>query len=80
MSGNSNVQFGVLRGKNLGLVELATNIKNKLFCGMKNFMQRYIFFTHLFFLGFFVCFGFLRKISPELTAANAPLFAEEDWP
>ena len=27
------------------------------------------------------CFFFLRKISPELTAANPPLFfAEEDWP
>ena len=26
-------------------------------------------------------FFFLRKISPELTsAANPPLFAEEDWP
>ena len=24
-------------------------------------------------------FIFLRKISPELTAANPPLFAEEDW-
>ena len=23
---------------------------------------------------------FLRKISPELTSANPPLFAEEDWP
>ena len=23
---------------------------------------------------------FLRKISPELTAANPPLCAEEDWP
>ena len=23
---------------------------------------------------------FLRKISPELTTANLPLFAEEDWP
>ena len=23
---------------------------------------------------------FLRKISPELTTANPPLFAEEDWP
>ena len=23
---------------------------------------------------------FFRKISPELTAANPPLFAEEDWP
>ena len=22
----------------------------------------------------------LRKISPELTAGNPPLFAEEDWP
>ena len=34
-------------------------------------------------VGFFVfCFlFFLRKISPELTsAANPPLFAEEDWP
>ena len=26
----------------------------------------------------FVCF--LRKIDTELTAANPPLFAEEDWP
>ena len=26
-------------------------------------------------------FFFLKKISPELTsAANSPLFAEEDWP
>ena len=25
-------------------------------------------------------FFFLRKISPELSAANPPLFAEEDWP
>ena len=25
-------------------------------------------------------FFLLRKISPELTAANPPLFAEEDWP
>ena len=25
-------------------------------------------------------FVFLRKISPELTAASPPLFAEEDWP
>ena len=25
-------------------------------------------------------FFFLRKISPELTTANPPLFAEEDWP
>ncbi|WP_220492936.1 hypothetical protein, partial [Klebsiella pneumoniae] len=29
-------------------------------------------------LSFF--FFFLRKISPELTTANPPLFAEEDWP
>ena len=29
------------------------------------------------FLSFFF---FFRKISPELTAANPPLFAEEDWP
>ena len=28
----------------------------------------------------FMLFVFLRKISPELTAANPPLFAEEDWP
>ena len=26
----------------------------------------------------FVCF--LRKMSPELTTASPPLFAEEDWP
>ena len=23
--------------------------------------------------------SFLRKMSPELTTANPPLFAEEDW-
>ena len=27
-----------------------------------------------------IYFFFLRKISPELTAANPPLFAEEDRP
>ena len=27
-----------------------------------------------------ILFLFLRKISPELTAASPPLFAEEDWP
>ena len=31
--------------------------------------------------GFLQClFFFLRKTSPELTTANPPLFAEEDWP
>ena len=24
-------------------------------------------------------FSFLRKISPELTAVNPPVFAEKDW-
>ena len=28
----------------------------------------------------FFFFFFVRKISPELTSANPPLFAEEDWP
>ena len=28
----------------------------------------------------FRLFFFFRKISPELTATNPPLFAEEDWP
>ena len=32
-----------------------------------------------FFLSFFLSF-FVRKIGPELTSANPPLFAEEDWP
>ena len=27
-----------------------------------------------------ILFYFLRKISPELTTANPPLFAKEDWP
>ena len=35
-----------------------------------NFLQLYSLFY----------FFFLRKIIPELTAANPPLFAEEDWP
>ena len=29
---------------------------------------------------FFLYFFFLRKISPELTTAGPPLFAEEAWP
>ena len=29
---------------------------------------------------FYYCYYFLRKISPELTTANPPLSAEEDWP
>ena len=33
-----------------------------------------VFFKKHFF------FFLLRKISPELTAGNPPLFAEEDWP
>ena len=28
----------------------------------------------------FLLFFFVTKISPELTTANPPLFAEEDWP
>ena len=33
------------------------------------------------YFGFILFIVFLRKISPELTsAANPPLFAEEDWP
>ena len=36
---------------------------------------------HKFYSPFPHFFFFLRKISPELTsAANPPLFAEEDWP
>ena len=31
----------------------------------------------VYFLSRFI---FLRKVSPELTTANPPLFAEEDWP
>ena len=33
-----------------------------------------------FYKWLFFSFFFLRKISPELTSANPPLFAEEDWP
>ena len=38
------------------------------------------FFVCLFFVVVFLIFLFLRKISPELSTANAPLFAEEAWP
>ena len=35
----------------------------------------------LLYIYLFILLLFLRKISPELTsAANPPLFAEEDWP
>ena len=36
--------------------------------------------TCRWFITFLFFFLFLRKISPELTTANRPLFAEEDWP
>ena len=39
-----------------------------------NFSFYFVLFWFLLFVGFF------RKISPELTAANPPLFAEQDWP
>ena len=29
---------------------------------------------------YFYLFIFLRKMSPEITTGNPPLFAEEDWP
>ena len=39
-------------------------------------------FTLVHFLFFLksIFFFFLRKINPELTTADPPLFAEEDWP
>ena len=36
------------------------------------------FFLIFYFIYLFIYF--LRKISPELTTANPPLFAEEAWP
>ena len=39
----------------------------------------YIFKVQNIVFCFSVCL-FLRKISPELTTANPPVFAEEDWP
>ena len=37
--------------------------------------------TETTYAGFDAAFFFLRKLSPELTAAaSPPLFAEEDWP
>ena len=33
-----------------------------------------------FYLFIIYLFIFFRKISPELTTASPPLFAEEDWP
>ena len=36
--------------------------------------------TVIILLHFFQAFFFLRKISPELTSAASPLFAEEAWP
>ena len=34
----------------------------------------------LFFIFIYLIYLFLRKTIPELTTANLPLFAEEDWP
>ena len=36
----------------------------------------YLFFKFILFIYLFI----LRKIKPELTTANPPLFAEEAWP
>ena len=42
----------------------------------------FFFFAYMLILFFilFIYLFILRKISPELTTANPPLFAEEDWP
>ena len=40
-----------------------------------------VYYVEVYNKNSFLFFLFLRKISPELTsAANPPLFAEEDWP
>ena len=40
-----------------------------------------LYYQVAYFLLWFPFFSFLMKLSPELTsAANTPLFAEEDWP
>ena len=44
-------------------------------------IAEFCFNLSIAFLAISFCIPFfLRKISPELTAANPPLFAEEDWP
>ena len=49
--------------------------KQQFFCFSFFFLVRWVGFL------FVSLFLILRKISPELTsAANPPLFAEEDWP
>ena len=48
--------------------------------------ERFLFLLHMYefhknvVLFYIFYFLFLRKFSPELTAANPPLLAEEDWP
>ena len=65
---------------------LITNIfPDHFFVWLAWFYLLFIFKIRLFFLlisesSLYVLFFFLRKISPELTTANLPLFAEEDWP
>ena len=48
------------------------HFKNSLWNTGKKVMASSIFLSLSFFI--------LRNISPELTTANPPLFAEEDWP
>ena len=52
-------------------------ISHEQFSQPKN-IDLYIVILKKFML--FYLFIFLRKISPEITAANPPLLAEEDWP
>ena len=48
-------------------------VNHKKYCAFHNFFPFLLFGVFVFF--------FLRKITLELTsAANPPLFAEEDWP
>ena len=68
--------------------------KNLLELSSNSFVVRYVLssYFNLLVLNFqyaksskfwyadFLFFFNLRKISPELTTANSPLFAEEDWP
>ena len=53
-------------------LESKKDLKNKLGQRKWNKSSRLVICILFFFF-------FWRKISPELTAANPPLFAEEDW-
>ena len=66
------VHKGIIKDRNIIKMQTSVNLYSS---GVSKTVEQEsysLYVAHFFF--------FLRKIRPELTVANPPLFAEEDWP